>query len=542
MTKPKTSPGVEATPLQTLLAAARKMNKQKIGGLRHRKTEDSWQADSWDMYDLVGEFRFITNALASRIGKAHIYLAKMGEDGNVVEKIDAGPLAEKYLRLFGKTRNGREQLLRRMGLNLLVPGECWVVGVSEESIPEEADSPYTAFAPDLAPQAEDADVSWAVLSVSEVRPADTEDRMVLDLPEGSVSVDPDSVDLVRVWQPHPRKFNEPDSGTRSSLPILRELVGLTMHISAQVDSRLAGAGILVIPQSAQRALREAAGIADDTTRDEFTEALMDAMLTPINDRSSASAVVPLTITVPDDVTDKFNHIKFSTPLDAEARALREEALRRLALSMDAPPELLLGTASMNHWGAWLVSEEVVRSHVEPPLALICDALTTQYLWPAMEDDGEENVEQYAFWFDVEHLIVHPNTTGDAKELHARNVLTDEALRRYTGFSEEDSPEKIAVRERTQAFMLQLAKGDPTILQNGDTLRDMVQNMQALLGEGDFAEAPEPPPVIVMPSEDEDAETDEEADKAGDDEGEDREGESKDSTRPEEVGDPKVADG
>ena len=115
--------------------------------------------------------------------------------------------------------------------------------------------------------------------------------------------------------------------------MLRELVGLTMHISAQVDSRLAGAGLLVVPASAQRSLAIAADEDPDAaaadSADQFTEALMDAMLTPIGDRANASALVPLVVTVPDESTGLFNYMSFASPLDSEARSLRDEAIRLL---------------------------------------------------------------------------------------------------------------------------------------------------------------------------------------------------------------------
>src|SRR5699024_3375465 len=163
-----------------------------------------------------------------------------------------------------------------------------------------------------------------------------------------------------------------------------------------------GAGMLLVPQSAQRALKSAAGYDETDETDLLTESLMEAMMTPISDRSSASAVVPLVVTVPDEAVDKFQHISFASPLDDEARELRDEAIRRLALGQDAPPELLLGTGGMNHWGAWLVREDVVTTHLEPTLALISDALTTQYLWPVIDqtmDMDEVERESYVIWYD-----------------------------------------------------------------------------------------------------------------------------------------------
>ena len=200
--------------------------------------------------------------------------------------------------------------------------------------------------------------------------------------------------------------------------------------------------MLIVPQSAQRALNIAAGIPEDAEEDQFTEALMQAMLTPISDRGSASALVPLVVTVPDEVTGLFQYLNFAKPLDEKARELRDESIRRLALGLDAPPELLLGSAASNHWGAWLVREDVVTTHVEPPLALICDALTSQFLWPILVGQGMTPTEarEYAVWYDVSRMILRPNRASDALSLHGAGVISDKALRDASGFSDVDSPE------------------------------------------------------------------------------------------------------
>src|SRR5690606_9868382 len=276
---------------------------------------------------------------------------------------------------------------------------------------------------------------------------------------------------IRVWHPHPRRAWEADSPTRSSLPVLRELVGLTMHISAQVDSRLAGAGVFVVPASAAKALKIAAGVDENSNEDPFTDALIEAMMTPINVRSSAAALVPLVATVPDEATDKFQYFSFSSTLDTEARQLREEAIRRLALGQDAPPELLLGTAGMNHWGAWLVREDVVSTHIEPPLALICDALTMQYLRPALQSLGVHDADEYVVWYDVSHMITRPNRATDAQALHDKGVLSDEALRAANGFDDNDAPQdhtdpalEIVLRMVGQAPSLAGDPGIPVLVQ------------------------------------------------------------------------------
>jgi hypothetical protein len=311
---------------------------------------------------------------------------------------------------------------------------------------------------------------------------------------------PSDVYGIRNWRPHPRRHWDADSPTRSSLPVLRELVGLTMHISAQVDSRLAGAGVFVVPESAKRALAQDTGDENDDS-DPFTEALIEAMVTPITDRASASAVVPLVITVPDEATGLFQHITFSTPLDKEARQMREEAIRRLALGQDAPPEILLGVGGMNHWGAWLVREDTITTHIEPPLALICDALTTQYLWPLLEQQGmaKEEAREHVVWYDVDHLIARPNKASDALTLYNEGEITGDALRDAMGFTEADAPEE-PIEDQATRDAIKLAETNPSLIQNPG-LPVLIDQYKTLYAGKDL-ELPPPPEEFGLPGADE----------------------------------------
>ncbi len=472
-------------PLGSLVASARRITAESIE--RKRIQSEGWQADAWDMFDLVGEQRFLSTTLANRVSQARFYVGRLpdaltnapeeivtaeeteaGEtDVNIEDTADqaADPtdhatiseetdgipadVVLKVLETFGGSPSGRAQIMSRLALNLFIAGDGWVVGIPRELI--EPDEDVDTTLPDyVAPSVENEDVAledleWRMLSVAEVKTTNA-NMVSLQLDdESTLEISPDDIYLIRVWRSHPNKAWEADSPTRSSLPVLRELVGLTMHVSAQVDSRLAGAGILIVPQSAQEAIRIAAGLnasptADDQ-QDPFTDALIKAMVTPISDRANASAMVPLVVTAPDESVNSFKYLSFATPLDKEARQLRDEAIRRLALGQDAPPELLLGTGGMNHWGAWLVQEDVVTTHIAPTLALICDALTTQYLWPVLEalDYPRDLVRQYVIWFDVEHMIIRPNRSADAEKLFAAGAISASAYRDAAGFDDSDAP-------------------------------------------------------------------------------------------------------
>lgn len=416
----------------------------------------SWQAEAWAAYDEVGEERFLASTLAGRLSQARLYVqhkpatgphSSLRDDPTDVTDTASGPtsqLAEAVLAALGASQQDLGQMLQRLATNLFVAGEGWLVGVPRHVIDAAAPSAAPAV---TAPSPDPAltDLVWRVLAVTEVSSVGPDGRTVrLNLgTDGSapVEVSADEVYMVRVWRPHPARYWEADSPTRACLPILRELIGLTRHISAQIDSRLAGAGILVVPSSASAAL--ASDAADQNAYgapDPFVSALMDSMLRPIENRDDASAVVPLVVTVPDEAADKMSHLTFSSALDSGARDLRDEAIRRLALAQDAPPELLLGSGAMNHWGAWLTREDTVTTHIEPVLALICDALTSQYLRPVLLSAGlgEDEVRTLSVGYDVSALVARPNRSEEALNLHRAGAVSDEALREASGFDDSDA--------------------------------------------------------------------------------------------------------
>lgn len=493
-------PAVERPrPLTSLVASAQRLTSETIKEAPWRaNTAKEWQSDAWEMYDLVGEQRFLASTLANRMSQARLFVSRLPEDQtDTPEPLADLPEVSEVLNALGGSPAGRAQIIGRLGSNLFVAGDAWLVGLPSHMVPG---TPRNVASPAVGEGGEGidlADLEWRTFSVNEVS-VSRDGRVEIKYGSDKMStltVHPDEAFMIRVWRPHPRYWWEADSPTRSSLPVLRELVGLTMHISAQIDSRLAGAGLLVVPQSAQRAFRIAAGLPQDPdpegdTSDPFTEALMEAMLTPIGDRANASALVPLIATVPDEVTDKFDYINFAKPLDTEARSLRDEAIRRLALGQDAPPEMLLGTGGMNHWGAWLVREDVVTTHIEPPLALICDAITTQYLWPALEEMGysPQEAREFVVWYDVSHMVTRPNRASDAGALHDRNALSDAALRAANGFDESDAPPPEPEVDQAVQMALDLVSSAPSLAQDPG-LPALVASIREVLGEGEVPPAP-----------------------------------------------------
>lgn len=513
MVRDKNAALTEATAAQqplasgSVTAAATRLTKKHISPRRTAVSQD-WQDEAWEMYDQVGEQRFLASTLAGRVSQARLFVGKYDEHGDLIELDEDSDThgVRAVLDAFGDNMSGRVQMLFRMAVNLFIAGEGWLVGIPQHIIDrkhEEATNPSlrTGISPFGVPTEDEESeyegvdldsIVWRFLSNDEVTANAQDDTVTVPIDEAAterLEFDANDLFLIRVWRPHPRKASEPDSPTRSVLPVLRELVGLTMHISAQIDSRLAGAGILVIPDSAKRAFKEAMGLDADDTSDPFTDALIDAMTTAIADRSSASALVPLVISADDESVDKFQHISFANQLDAAGKELRDEAIRRLALGQDAPPELLLGAGGMNHWGAWLVREDVVTTHIEPVLALIADALTTQYLWPVIEqtmDLEDTERESYVIWYDVSHMVVRPNRSDSAMKLFEAGAISDNAVRLATGFDDSDAPiVEEQNTDRAVEMAMDLVGKAPSLLQSPG-LPVLVQQIREMLEEGEDA--------------------------------------------------------
>lgn len=465
----------------SLTASAQRMTSKRVEARHGLKANQrkNWQHEAWAMFDSVGEQRFLATTLAQRMGQARFYVGKV--DAENPEMVPKRAEDEQLNDLLGTLAGaGRmQQIVTRMGTNMFIAGDCWLLGVPEAGVEGDFD------------QIDLTRMEWHLFSVEELVIEEGGKAKISDA-SGLGLLDEynlDDVYLIRIWRPHPRKWSEADSPTRASLPILRELVALTQHVGAQIDSRLAGAGVLIVPESASRAMKNAAGVDPNSDEDPLLDALMEAMMEPVSDRDSASALVPLLLTVPDESANSFRHISFDHGLDSTATEMEEKAIHRLALGQDAPPELLLGTAGVNHWGAWLVQEDVVKTHVEPPLALFCDAVTEQFFRPALVETGlmdEDEAKDYVIWYDVDHMIVRPNRGSAAVSLHERGVLSDQALRDAHGFEETDEPVRSGeaegtARERAVDLALAMVQRAPSLAIDPGLLLLIEQINQALQG-------------------------------------------------------------
>lgn len=429
----------EETPQSnSLVASAARIGKSGQKSYHRIAETIGWQREAWRMYHIIGEFRYSCDFVGSMLSKAELF-ASVKKAGKR-KQVKTGPAVEIMEGLFVDD-DGRTEMLRQIGIHMTVAGELYVVSYAN---PDEFG---------------DAGDVWEIATPAELNKVEggkwRVNNKVLD-------VDPDDVLVIRVWRPDPEKPWQAISPAQAVLPILGEIYGLTQHVAAQIDSRLAGAGILLVPSEmtfpapppVEGAEQRVANDAEDLMR-----VLAEAMQASIQNREDASALVPIVIKAPAEAIAAIKHLTFWTQLDEHAIELRNEAIRRLALGLDIPPEVLQGLSESNHWSAWAADESTIKAHAEPLLKLVTTALAQGYLRPLLSDEvAEGTVRTFSIGADTSEMRLRPNRSKEALELYDRGELNGTSLRRETGFDEEDAQTD---EDRVLFYLRKIASGSTT---------------------------------------------------------------------------------
>jgi len=447
MPRRKVEPDPVVIPTTSMVASATRYPGKAA---RIYQPRQDWQAECYRHYSICGEARFAAKFFGHSVSRAVLYAARI-VNGDT-EKQTEGPAAAALDDLFNG-RDGQTQMLDAIGTHLTIAGECYLVGRAVEGVD-----------------------TWEIVSCLEMQVAGN--AWQINYGNGLPAVNLTEEDVViRIWLPSPAHRIEADSPFRALLPILSEIEWLTRHVFAQITSRLAGSGILIMPQGMtfppppeQQNVDGSTVAAPANEADSFMLSLADAMMSPIEDPSSPSAVVPIVVTAPDETIDKPRLLTFWSELDSASMGLRNEAIRRFALGMDLPPEQVLGmsgttsdsSGNVSHWGAWQVEESTIKLHVEPMLDVIANAVTVGYLRPLTDDLS-------LVAYDSSALRLRPDRSKEAFELYDRGLITPEALLRENGFDVNDMPDD---EHRKMWLLVKVASGSATPEQVGAALEQL----------------------------------------------------------------------
>ncbi len=465
-------PRARSTAPRSLVASAVQYRLDDISYNVYRFRDETWQRELWRLYDIVPEFGYAARWVGNCCSQVRIYVAKVDKLGRVQGEATKAKVSALSDTVLGGPAARRDHL-RAAGINLTVAGEAYLMGRTVEGTDE-----------------------WYVLSSSEIR------RIKGDLYWGSKDyrqpVNLDNSLVTRVWTPHPQRIWCADSPARSCQPILRELEQLTKYVFSQIDSRLVGAGLLIIPNNLD--LPADPQNPDQTAGESLMMRLATAGAASLRGEGTALAVLPHIIEAsPEDVERGFKLLQFDSELSKQALELRAEAIRRLGLGMDMPPEALTGMGEANHWNGWFIDGYGIKVHIEPIINRICDALTKAYLAPALKKMGEDPAD-YVYSYDTSPLSVRPQRLQDALNLYEKNIVGAEAVRVAGYFKESDAPTE---EESAKRFTQEVVLRDPNLFAK-QGVRELAGISEEMLPQDEFVLAvgstgapgagPPPPPA------------------------------------------------
>lgn len=435
-----------ATRGQSLTAAVSMVELDGASWKSYRFGDRAWQAEAWRLYDITGQVRFVANWVGNCISRCILRVHTVDEQGNVGAPVDDPDIAQLGSGPLG-VGDSRAEALRLCGIDLFVPGECFLIAEAEGG-------------PD------GSDLWWVVTANQIKRLGDVITIQRSPLHGGGTFTYRDGIDLIlRCWTPHPNDTNEPDSSVRSAIPDLRKMEAIRKREFAELDSRLSGAGVMFVPDTMDLPRDE----EDPEGPDGFAALLMRTMATSLRDRSSAAAMVPIVVQGNATDVDKIKHLTFWSALSEQLSGMWQSTLVSLAEDLDVPPEVMTGLGGSNHWSAWAVSDAAVTEQIKPVASRIASALTIGYLWPALEALGVDNVTSYTYQFDTALLTTRPNRSADAMTYHTAGLISDDTARTAGAWTDDDAP---SPEEQARRFAMELVRADQAYLTDPE-IRELV---------------------------------------------------------------------
>jgi len=449
-------PKYRSTNPNPLVASGERVRRRETDSLY--RLRQPWQSRAFAYYDLLPEINYASQFYSRALGVLRLFAAERDAQGNV-EETKNEQVIEQLERIQDPGGGGRSGLLGAYGRLMFLVGEALLFVTRDEDVGQEQWEMLSSDELRVIPGGSGYQrVKAPALAIESYRqPGDDDWEPIKD--DGAVAY--------RLWRRHPRYSALATSTMQSVLDVAEELVLLTQAVRSRARSRLAGSGILIVNGRALPAPVEPVP-DEDIEQDPFMRDLIDAMTAPITNEGAASSVVPHVVRVdpPDGKIDEvMKHLQIVDPMQLYPETgLRMECIKRLAIGLDMPPEILLGMTQASHWSAWMVDENAWKAHLQPVADQLVADLTSAFLQPTLREERIADWQRYVVAYDPARAINHPDRSKDAKDDHDRGVLSDQALRDATGFSGEDAPSEderrvwIAVHARDPLLAL---TGEPT---------------------------------------------------------------------------------
>jgi hypothetical protein len=401
-----------------------------------RRSAQAWQLEALGYRNRIGEVRYAGDFYARPLRRLRWYIGELQDDGTTKPTKN-----QRVIDIWNRIRDpggGMQTLLTQYGRLMFGPGEAILLHT-----PDHKDK-----------EGRDVVESWEMLSTAELRAGQGGGQLERFAYGGRSGGEPliEGSRTFRLWQRDPMFSQLADSPMRAVLDLCEELVILTLVVRARALSRLAGNGILFVPNELtlrQPAAQQAAGAAPENMEDDpLLTRLIQSLLAPIEDIESPSSQVPLLIRGPGEAGEFLKHISVrDTQETFPENALRDQTIHRLFLGLDMPPESGEGIGDINHWGGWQVERDAWR-HAEPVAKSFCDDMTAAYLQPAIRAEAEAtNAEpigdptRYVVLYDDSEILTNPDRGEDAKAALTAGAIGYSAYRVAMGWRDGDTKEE-----------------------------------------------------------------------------------------------------
>lgn len=440
---------------------------------RFKKTRSSnhWQEEAWYYVFSIGEIYYSFTYVANAISRVKLYTGTIEDPTAPPKPTDSdsqvGQAAQEILSRLNSAHGGVPGLLRDLAFNLLAVGEANLVR-----------RPANPFTNPPTPE------SWDIRSTDELQISSNGNWLILDQEYGdkssAVEIPKKGSYVARIWIPNPRFSNDAISSMRGVLDSCAELLILNKTFRSTERSRL-NSGLLFLPDGLSAAAQGDEDVTNDSTpdtdtsdpfnnpsqvfdaaeasdTDEFEEALLEAMTTPIADEESASAVVPLIVRGPAELGEKIRLIQFERTFDPAHAERATQLLDRILQGLEIPKDVVKGLSGLKFSASHMVDTQLNSNHVEPLALIIADALTTAYLHPHLRamNFSEDEIRKTVIWFDSFEVTRRPNRAEDADKGYDNYLVSGSSWRKAHQFTDDDAPSttELAVRLLTE-------KGDLT---------------------------------------------------------------------------------
>lgn len=392
---------------------------------------------AWKWYDEIGEVHYAISRSARISGYTDFQAVEFAPDGTVAKIIDTGQPAEIAQSLYSPY-GGVRGFVERYYTLLKVPGDMYLLEMKDGGYhlasPDELDVQSFSWYSRERGNLRNVKLVTVPGAYGEAAGSDGKNESAF-----TVNLEPEQF-IGRIWSPSKRWVNIPESALHALDTECSELRDLTLSIKAQLRSRFALAGLLILPPGMSMATNvKKAGRVGGQIAEPTVDLIVAAMTKNVRDLEEAQSLLPIILrsSHPDDA-EKIRHIVMDRQIFQTDLTLRAELIGRILQSLDSNQDSVKGGTEQSHWGAWSAGDDERRVAIVPDIESLCWSATRLIMQKKLSEKYPKK-GNIGFWYDLSRASMRSNMQEDARQAFDRILVGDPAARRMSGIPESDAP-------------------------------------------------------------------------------------------------------